>query len=82
MPKDNEITVKKLKAGTFVEDEASNTFGVNITWGPPPFQYRTALYYSLTYNLSGYTRDQFPCPGILKKGSGCTIIGIVSIILL
>lgn len=74
--------MKNLQAGIFLEDQASNTFAVNFTWDPPPFQYGTMLHYNLFYDFSGYPRDHFPCPGVMRKGFGCLIKNVVSTILI
>ncbi|XP_078349309.1 uncharacterized protein LOC144634272 [Oculina patagonica] len=76
MPPDKEITVQHLKpAGDFVEDKQSNTFAVSFTWEAPSFQYRDAFYYNLSYEYSGYPRDQFPCSSLVNSPR-CTITGL------
>ena len=78
VPLDKEITVQQLqRTGGFVEDKRTNTFAVNFTWKPPSFQYRDVLYYNLSYEFSGYPRNQFPCSSLVK-GLRCTITGVVS----
>ena len=70
--------MQNLHRGDVVEDEESNTFAVNFTWDPPPFKYRDVLYYKLSYEFSGFTRNQFPCPSSMEN-SRCTISELVSI---
>lgn len=61
VPPDSELIVQHLTEpeGKFVEDEQSNTFAVNFTWDPPSFKYKGVLFYNVSYQFSGYARDQF-----------------------
>ena len=78
VPYNEDITVRDLQAEVFDEDEENNTFTVTFTWKPPDFKLKEMLYYNLSYELSGYPRDQFPCSSLLEK-SKCKVTRIVSI---
>ena len=78
VPDIDEVKVQNLQAGRFVEDKENNTFAVNFKWDPPSFRLRDILSYNLSFELSGYERDQFRCLGAFKKGSECKISGLVS----
>jgi len=76
VPDIDEVKVQNLQAGRFVEDKENNTFAVNFKWDPPSFRLRDILSYNLSFELSGYERDQFRCLGAFKKGSECKISGL------
>ena len=79
VPRMEEVKVKNLQAGRFVEDKENNTFAVEFTWDPPSFQLRDVISYNLSFEIYGYERDQFRCLGAFKKGSECKIPGLVSV---
>ncbi|KAJ7358888.1 hypothetical protein OS493_020726 [Desmophyllum pertusum] len=76
VPPKEELAVQHLRiAGEFLEDKQNNIFAVNFTWEPPSFKYRDVLYYNLSYEFSGYSRDQFPCSSLVKSPR-CTKTGL------
>ena len=79
VPHMEEVKVQNLQAGRFVEDKENNTFDVEFTWDPPSFQLSDVLSYNLSFEISGYGRDQYRCLGGFKKGSECKISGLVSV---
>ena len=79
MPIASELKVQNLRANSSVgENKEKNTYDVKYTWNSPPFKYRTVLYYSLSYEVSGSLRNQFPCTSSLRSKK-CSVSEVVSI---
>ena len=77
MPIASELKVQNLRASP-VENKEKNTYDVKYTWKSPLFEYRTVLYYSVSYEVSGSLRNQFPCTSSLRSKK-CLISEVVSI---
>lgn len=74
-PNNQEIHVRNLQSGSFVEDEESNTFSVNFTWERPSFKHSDAQSYIVYYEFDGrYSRDQLSCSPLVKDKDrpGCS----------
>ena len=76
--------MRNLRAGSFLEDEGSNTFSVNFTWEPPPFKYSAVQSYTVSYEFfGGYSRKELSCLMADDNGrsdpvGGCSKSGDVS----
>ncbi|XP_073248537.1 receptor-type tyrosine-protein kinase FLT3-like [Porites lutea] len=66
LPIASELKVQNLRASP-VENKEKNTYDVKYTWKSPLFEYRTVLYYSVSYEVSGSLRNQFPCTSSLRS---------------
>lgn len=80
-PDDQEIQVRNLRSGSFVEDQESNTFNVSFIWEVPSFKHSDVHSYIVSYEFDGsYSRDKISCSPLVKDKDrpGCSKRGGVS----
>ena len=62
VPTDNDVKVRNIKVGEFVQEEGNSTFSVNISWTGPVFNF-TLYGYHFTYELTGYKKHAIMIKG-------------------